>query len=307
MASSKKAIYAAIAGNGAISVTKFFAAGVTGSSAMVAEGIHSLVDTGNGGLLLLGISKSKQPADEIHPFGYGKELYFYSLIVAILIFGIGGGISLYEGIMHVQHVLAHPNEPLGDPLINYIVLGMAMVFEAGALYVATKEFLAVKDPEKTIWEGVQTSKDPTAFTVLFEDTAAMAGLIVAFIGIFLAHQLSMPVLDGAASIVIGLILCSVAVMLVIESKGLLVGESADPKLEAEVREIILAEKGVTEVSRMLSMHMGPYDVVLNLDLSFDDTKSLAGTEQTIKRIERDIKEAYPEVKYIFMEAGALVE
>lgn len=216
---SKIAIYAAIGGNLAIAMMKFTAAGLSGSSAMLSEGVHSLVDTGNGGLLLFGIHKSKQPPDATHPFGYGKELYFWALIVAVLIFGVGGGISIYEGILH----LIHP-APLEDPAWSYVVLGLATVFEAFVFIVAFRAFQDIKGEEQNIWQAIKTSKDPTTFTVLFEDAAALLGLIVAFVGIFLAHYFNNPYLDGVASVVIGVILATVAVLLVYESKGLLVGE-----------------------------------------------------------------------------------
>ena len=306
MATSKKAIYAAIAGNGAVAVVKFIAAAMTGSAAMLSEGIHSVVDTGNGGLLLVGIRKSQKPADNVHPFGHGKELYFYTLIVAILIFAVGGGISIYEGILHVQHSLAHPGEPMGDPLINYIVLGLAIIFEGGALYVATKEFLELKGADESFMQAIRTSKDPTTFTVLFEDTAAILGLIVALVGIFLAHTLQMPVLDGAASIVIGVILCGVAVMLAVESKGLLVGERADPKIEADVRRIILEQEHIEKVVRLLSLHMGPHDVVLNLEVTFNDQLSTPEMEAVVDQLEEAVRTEHPQVKYIFVEAESVV-
>ena len=194
---SKTVIYAALAGNGLIAITKFAAASITGSSAMFSEAIHSLVDTGNQGLLLFGIKRSGRPADDAHPFGYSGELYFWAFMVAILIFGLGAGISIYEG---VQKIL-HPH-PLNDPLINYIVLALAMVFEGFALAIAVREFRKTKGQRGWL-EAVRVSKDPTVFTVLFEDTAAMAGLVVAFVGIFLAQQLDLPVLDGVASVLIG--------------------------------------------------------------------------------------------------------
>ena len=272
---------------------------------MLAEGIHSVVDTGNGGLILVGIRRSQQPADKQHPFGYGKELYFYTFIVAILIFAVGGGISIYEGVLHAQHALAHPGETVANPIVSYFVLGLAIIFESGALYVATQEFLAQKDPEDSIWQGIRTSKDPTTFTVLFEDLAALLGLVVALIGISLAYQLQMPVLDGAASIVIGLILCGVAVMLAWESKGLLIGESADPDLRESVRSILLRDEGVHDVVRLLTLHMGPYDVVVNVELKFEDLATHE-LESAIDRLEHSIQEAHPEVQYIFVEAESLL-
>ena len=259
---SKKAIFAAIAGNLAVAVSKFVAAAITGSSAMLAEGIHSLVDTGNGGLLLLGVRLSKQPPDAAHPFGYGKELYFWTLVVAILIFALGGGISVYEGINHVRHPSA-----LHDPTANYIVLGLAMLFEGFALVVAYREFVSV-NPGRSIWKGIKHSKDPTTFTVLFEDAAAMLGLVVAFVGIFLSHRFDEPRLDGAASIIVGTILGVVAVLLAWETKGLLVGEGADPATIRAVRALAEADPGVERISDPLTMHVGPPTVLLTMDIQF---------------------------------------
>jgi cation diffusion facilitator family transporter len=215
MAESRKAIYAAIGANLAIAATKFTAAAFTGSSAMISEGIHSLVDTGNGGLLLLGIERSQQPADATHPFGYGKELYFWTLIVAIMIFAVGGGISAYEGLLHILNP-----RPIENPLWNYVVLGLAIVFEGLSFFVAFRAFQAAKG-EEAFWRAIHTSKDPTTFTVLFEDAAALLGLIVALAGIYLAHEFDNPYFDGGASIVIGTILAAVAVLLAYETKGLL--------------------------------------------------------------------------------------
>jgi len=223
LAESTKVIYAAIVANLAIAATKFTAAAFTGSSAMISEGIHSLVDTGNGGLMLLGVHQSRKPADDKHPFGYGKELYFWTLIVAIVIFAVGGGVSAYEGLLHVIHP-----KPFENPLLNYIVLGLAFVFEGYSFLIAYKMFQSEKG-EQSIWESIETSKDPTTYTVLFEDTAALLGLVVAFVGVLLAHKLNNPHFDGAASIIIGIILAVVAVLLAYESKGLLVGEAVDPE------------------------------------------------------------------------------
>jgi len=228
--SSKRAIHAAIGGNLAISIMKFIAAAFTGSSAMLSEGIHSLVDTGNSGLLLLGIHRSRKAADAAHPFGHGKELYFWSLIVAVLIFGVGGGISTYEGILHMLHPA-----PLQDSTWSYVVLGLAVVFEGVVLVIALREFRKQTEKGESLWRAVRSSKDPATFTVLFEDAAALLGLLAAFAGIFLSHRLDLPWEDGATSIVIGLILGSTAGFLAYESKGLLVGEGADPKTLEAIR------------------------------------------------------------------------
>jgi len=311
MASSKKAIYAAILGNFAIAVTKFFGAVVSGSSAMLAEGIHSLVDTGNGGLLLFGIRRSQRPPDRSHPYGYGKSLYFYTLIVAVLIFGLGGGFSLYEGILHVLHP-SHGGAgsatllgvTISGLMLNTLVLSAAIVFEGLALRTALQEFNKMRGDEP-FFAAITTSKDPTTFTVLFEDAAAMAGLVVALLGVHLAHALEMPVIDGAASVVIGLILCGVAVFLVWESKKLLIGEAADPEIRKSIEQMAIDDPDVNEVVRALTIHMGPYTLVLNMDLQFRDGLDADGVEQAIDRMERAIREKHETVKYIFIEAESL--
>lgn len=263
---------------------------------MLSEGIHSLVDTGNGGLLLLGIKKSRRKPDKRHPFGYGKELYFYTLMVAVLIFGIGGGVSIYEGIKHIRHP-----EELGDPTMSYIVLGLAILFEGAVWLIAWKEFKKAKGEEST-WAFMRGTKDPTLFAVLLEDTAALSGLIVALAGVGLAHALEMPVLDGVAAVVIGLILCLVASFLLYESKGLLVGEAMHPAVQASIRETCAGVAGVHRVGRILSMHMGPEHVVLNMEVDFQDRLSVGEVEETIDRLETTIKRDFPEVKQIFVEA-----
>jgi cation diffusion facilitator family transporter len=297
---SKTAIFAAIAGNLAIAVTKFIAAYFTGSSAMLSEGIHSFVDTGNGGLLLLGLRRSKKPADANHPFGHGKEIYFWSLIVAILIFALGGGMSVYEGITHIKH----PH--MSDPTWNYVVLGFAILFESFSFYFAFKAFRGELRGAGML-KTIRASKDPTVFTVLFEDTAAMLGLLVAFVGIFLGHQLENPYLDGTASIVIGLILGVVAAVLAYESKGLLIGESVSPETLASIRAIVKDEVAVEEIKKALTMHFGPNDVLLALEVRFKKHMRSAQIAEAVTRLERRIQEAHPEIRNIFIEAKSLQE
>jgi cation diffusion facilitator family transporter len=297
---SKTAIFAAIAGNVAIAATKLVAAYFTGSSAMLSEGIHSLVDTGNGGLLLLGLRKSKKPADANHPFGHGKELYFWSLVVAILIFALGGGMSVYEGVTH----LFHPH--LSNPTWNYVVLGLAIVFESFSFYFAYKAFRGEMGAQG-IFQTIRTSKDPTTFTVLFEDTAALLGLLVAFIGIFLGHVLQNPYLDGAASIVIGLILGVVAAFLAYESKGLLIGEGVGPETLRSIRSLAAHEQSVEEVRKSLTMHFGPNDVLLALDVRFKKHLKAGEIAAAIDRLEKKIRDRHPEIKHIFIEAKSLKE
>ena len=261
---SKKAVVAAIIGNLAIAIIKFIAGAVTGSSAMISEGIHSVVDTGNGGLLFYGLKRGARPADEHHPFGHGMEVYFWSLIVAVSIFGIGGGMSIYEGITHIQHPA-----PLENPIINYIVLALAAVFESFSFSVAWRTFRRSRSRRgRSTIAAIHHGKDPSLFTVLFEDTAALMGLAVAFVGILLSHQLNAPWLDGTASIVIGGILVVAALWLAYESRSLLVGESADPEMIVEIRRIVLDDPVVTGLGAVLTMHLGPDDVLLNIEVEF---------------------------------------
>ena len=297
--SSKKTIFAAIASNFAIAIIKFIAAAITGSSAMLSEGIHSSVDTINELLLLLGIHLSKKPPDKNHPFGYGQELYFWSLIVAILVFSVGGGMSFYEGISH----LLHPH-PLEDPMWNYIVLGLAIVFEGISWSIAWKEFQPQKG-KQSIWQAIRTSKDPTIFTVLFEDTAAILGLIVAFIGVFFGHLLNNPYLDGTASIVIGVILAVVAMVLAYESRGLLLGESANSSTVASIREIAASDPAVEGVMRVLTMHFGPEEILLNLEIQFSKNLSAAEVASAVDRLEQSICNKHPNIKHTFIEAQSL--
>ena len=311
MASSKKAIYAAILGNFAIAVTKFLGAAVSGSSAMLTEGIHSLVDTGNGGLLLLGIRRSKRPPDDQHPYGYGKSLYFYTLIVAVLIFGLGGGISLYEGILHTL-APGHGGPTgatvfgytIGGLTLNTIVLVSAIIFEGFAFRTAWQEFNKVRG-DQGLLDAIRSSKDPTTFTVLFEDSAAMAGLIVALLGVHLTEALHMPIIDGIASILIGLILCAVASFLVWESKKLLLGEAADPEMRADIRRIAREDGTVADVNRMMTLYMGPNTLVLNMDLQFDESLNAAEVAAAIDRIEQKIRKRHAPVQFIFIEAESL--
>ncbi len=294
--STKKVIYAALAGNSLIAVTKFFAAAMTGSAAMLSEAIHSVVDTGNQILMLYGLKKAAQPADEQHPFGYGMELYFWTFVVAILIFGLGAGISVYEGVDKIRYP-----HPVKDPYINYIVLVFAMVFEGWAWSVAFREFRRVKG-DLPYWQAVRASKDPTVFTVLFEDTAAMLGLIVALVGIYLSSHLDMPILDGVASIGIGIILAVIATFLAYECKGLLIGERASSQVLNGLNEIIDKQPGILRVNEMLTMHLSPHDVLLNLSIDFKDQLSSQEVEREVSQMERDIKEQYPEIKRVFIEA-----
>lgn len=293
---SKKVIYAALIGNFLIAITKFFAAFLTGSSAMLSEGIHSLVDTGNQVLLLYGLRRAKLPPDERFPFGHGKEVYFWSFVVAILIFAVGSGVSLYEGIQH----MLHPSH-MDDPTINYIVLVLAMIFEGFAWYFAWKEFKKVKG-KRDYFTAVQRSKDPTIFVVLFEDSAAMLGLIVAFLGVWLAQVTHNPIFDGLASVIIGLILGGTAIWLAIETKSLLIGESADPKVIRGIREMTQAYPEILHINEVLTMHMGPEFILVNLSVNFADNHRPDDIERVIAQLDKQIKQSFPRVKRVFVEA-----
>ena len=297
--SSKKVIYAALAGNTLVAVTKFIAAALTGSSAMLSEGIHSVVDTGNQLLLLLGLHRARKPADERFPFGHGKEVYFWSFVVALLIFAVGAGVSIYEGIHH----LLHP-EPISTPYINYLVLGLAILFEGAALFFALTEFSRAKGKWGYL-EAVSKGKDPTTFVVLFEDSAAILGLLVAFFGILLSQLTGNLIYDGLASIIIGLILGGTAIWLAYETKGLLIGESANVRVVANIRRIVEAYPLVDQVNEVLTMHMGPQFILVNLSVNFHDRATTDELEKTIGKLDLQIKQACPNVKKVFIEAEAL--
>lgn len=294
-AESKKAVVAAIFGNAAIAAIKFVAGSITGSSAMISEGIHSLVDTGNGGLLYFGLRKGAEPADAEHPFGHGMEVYFWSLIVAVSIFGIGGGMSVYEGITHMQR----PVE-LSDPTINYIVLAAAMIFESFSFAVAWRVFRRSKGAESTL-AAIHHGKDPSLFTVLFEDSAALAGLVVAFLGVFLSHTLEAPIFDGAASVAIGAILICAALWLAYESRSLLVGEAANGGIVAAIREIALGHPAVRDLGVVLTMHLGPEDVLVNMEVCFQPEITAEEIHAAVHEIERRLAERHPEVSRVFIE------
>lgn len=293
--SSKKVVFAALAGNTLIAITKFVAAAFTGSSAMLSEAIHSLVDTGNQGLLLYGMNRAARPADNAHPFGYGREIYFWSFVVAILIFAVGAGVSMYEGVQK----LLHPH-PMTSPIINYIVLGIAMLFEGAAWWVAFNEFNKSRGRRGLI-EELRASKDPTVFTVLFEDTAAMLGLFVAAVGIFAADQLGLAWADGVASIVIGIILAGAAATLAYETKGLLIGEAAADDLVTRIQDMVDSMPTVQNLNELRSMHMGPDDVLLTLSLDFQDKLSAGQVERSIFQLEMVVKSEFPQVKRLFIE------
>lgn len=297
---SKKVIYAALVGNSLISITKFMAAAMTGSSAMLSEGIHSLVDTGNQFLLLHGLKQAKKPADENFPFGHGKEIYFWSFIVAILIFALGGGISIYEGINHIRHP-----EPMSNPMINYVVLSLALLFEGAAWIFAFREFTLVKG-KWGYFEAIQRAKDPSIFVVLFEDSAAMLGLLVAFAGIALSQITGILYFDGAASVIIGFILIGTSIWLAYETKSLLIGESAESHIIKEIKDIINANSLCECVNEVLTMHMGPDFILANISVDFRDSSTAGELENAIAEIDQLIKAAHPQIKRVFIEAEKCV-
>ncbi len=299
--SNKKVIYAALVGNSAIAIMKAAGAAYTGSSAMLSEAVHSIVDTGNQVLLLYGLRRSARPADERHPFGYGREIYFWAFVVAILVFAVGSGVSIYEGIHKIQNP-----EPIRDAYINYAILAFAMVFEGAAWLVAFRAFNSTRG-KRSLLDAVLASKDPTIFTVLLEDSAAMIGLVIAFSGIALGQVLDMPVLDGVASVLIGLILAGAAILLAQETKALLIGESADPEVIEEIRQVLGARSAIERVNEVLSMHQGPDDILVNVSVEFRDGLALGEVERHTAAIEREIKARIPGARRIFIEAQATAD
>ena len=291
---SKLVVVAALCGNLAIAITKFIAAGITGSSAMISEGVHSTVDTTNQLLLLYGMKRAAEPASTTHPFGHGRELYFWSFIVALLVFALGAGISIYEGIAHIRHP-----EPSSNPLVNYVVLGISLLFEGGTWWVALREFRAHKG-DTGYFKAFQRSKDPTTFTVLFEDTAAMLGLLIALAGISAAHALDMPVLDGVASICIGVVLAVASLLLARETKGLLLGESAHPHVRDAILRIANQDPAVRCANGVFTVQMGPSQVVAALSAEFEDALSTPQIEACVTRIEEAVAREQPAVTVLFV-------
>lgn len=294
--SSKKAIYAALVGNSLIAVTKFAAAAYTGSSAMLSEGIHSLVDTGNQILLLYGIKRSGQPASAEFPFGHGKEIYFWSFVVAMLIFALGGAFSIYKGWQH----LLHPVE-IQNVTINYFVLGLAIVFESGALWVAFKEFNASRG-SRTILQAITRGKDPTLFVVVFEDSAALLGLLIALVGIFLYQLTGNSMFDGLASVGIGIVLVLTALVLAVESKSLLIGESADPAVVRAVRDVLAADDRILTVNEVATLHMGPEFIVATVSVDFARNLTADQVELAVTELNARIKGTDSRIRRVFIEA-----
>lgn len=292
--SSTKVVYAAAAGNVLIAITKGVAAAWTGSSAMLSEAVHSLVDTGNQGLLLYGIYRADLPPDGQHPLGHGRELYFWSFIVALLIFSAGAGVSFYEGILH----LLHPTE-ITSPIINYAVLGLSFLFEVGSWSVAWWEF-RVANGEENLWHAVTRSKDPPSFIVVFEDSAAIIGIVIATLANLAAEHWREPRFDGIGSVCIGILLGTTAVFLAKESKGLLIGERARRQVEQDISELAYRQSGVCEVNSVLTVHLAPDQVLAALSVEFQDSCTAPDIEKAVACLQSDVSKCHPEVTTIFV-------
>jgi cation diffusion facilitator family transporter len=298
---SKKAIYAAIAGNLAIAATKFVAAAFSGSPAMLSEAVHSVVDTGNEFLLLLGLRLSRRPPDFEHPFGHGRELYFWALIVALTVFAVGGGVSVYEGVTHVVRP-----ETAAGPFWNYVVLGCSFVFEGASWLFGWRAFRKTKGAQGPL-EAVHNSKDPTTFIVVFEDTGALVGLLIAFCGIFFGQLLGRPYLDGVASIIIGLMLGLMAVFLAYETHGLLIGEGYGRETLRRLRATVETDKSVERVNRLLTLFFGPDEVMLTLEVRFRRELSASEVRAAIARVKGLVRREHPEIKRIYFAAESVSE
>ncbi|SFW18555.1 cation diffusion facilitator family transporter [Luteibacter sp. UNCMF366Tsu5.1] len=292
--SPRLVVYAALAANVGIAVAKFIAAAISGSSAMLSEGVHSLVDSVNEVLLLHGLRRSQRPPDRDNPLGFGRELYFWSFIVALLVLALGAGFSLYEG---VNHILSP--EPLRDPTLNYIVLAVGAVFEGASWWLSLKSVQRRKG-KLSYFEAFRTTKDPTTFSVLFEDSAALLGLAIAALGVYLSHALGDPRIDGWASIGIAVVLALASIMLARESKALLIGEPAQPKLLAQVCSIAGKVKGVEAVNGMLTVQMGPDQVLVAVSAAFDDRLTTVDIEECVRTIEARTKEAKLPIVALFV-------
>ncbi len=300
MKESSVAIYASITANVLIAATKFAAAAFTGSSAMIAEGVHSLVDSADGTLLLLGRKRSQRPPDAEHPFGYGRELYFWTLIVAILFFALGGGMSVYEGILHILNP-----EPLRSPAWNYAVLAIAACVDGTSFLIAIHQFRKTTQG-RSWWAGIREGKDPSLFSVVLEDAADLAGIALAFLGVFLSHTLRMPVLDGVASIGVGLVLAAVAVVLIVQSKELLIGERADPRIVRRIQEAARSVPAAV-VRRIRTMQLSPDDVLVTLDVGFSEALSRDEALRTLGALEDRVRAAAPAPLLLYLEISALRE
>lgn len=301
MASSNKSIYSALAANLLIAITKFIAGAFSNSAAMISEGIHSLVDTVNQILLLFGLWRSKKPADAMRPFGYGKELYFYSFIVSILIFGLGGGLSIYQGITHI----IKPEE-LGDPTWNYIVLALSVVFEGTSLIIAAKEFNKVRGNDSW-WTAIVRSKDPSNFLVLFEDGAAVTGLFIVMICMFLSHKLNIPELDGLASLLVGLLLVGASIILARESRSLLMGEGITNTSKEKITLIVEKDPAVLKVMNIISVYEAPEEILLMLIIAFKEDLDTQDINESIDRLRQEIKGEFKLMKFVIIQPESITK
>jgi cation diffusion facilitator family transporter len=301
MASSNKSIYAALAANLLIALTKFMAGFFSNSAAMVAEGVHSVVDTANQVLLLFGLHQSRKKPDAKHPFGYGKELYFYSFIVSILIFGLGGGVSIYQGIAHI----ITPEVP-GNPTWNYAVLGMSVIFEGSSLLIAAKEFNKLRG-ELSWWQAIVKSKDPSTFLVLFEDSAAVIGLVIVAVCMFIGHTYHINYLDGLASLLVGLVLIFVSIILARESRSLLMGEGIGASTKKHIIEIVEQDRDVLKLMHLMSTYQSPTEVLLMLIISFKSNLDTAGINNAIIRIRNRVKDEYSLIHFVIIQPDTFME
>jgi len=291
---STRTLVVALLANLGIAVSKFVAAAITGSSAMLTEGVHSVVDSTNQLLLMWGRRAAKRPPDRLHPFGYGRELYFWSFVVAVLVFSLGAGVSVYEGVLHILHP-----EPAVSPLIAYAVLLIAFLLEGWSTVEAYRDFKKAKGPLGW-FEAIRRSKDPPAFIVLLENGAAIAGIIAAAIGLLASQITGDPFFDGAASVVIGIILGFTAALLAYESKGLLIGEAADPELVRNLRDLACTMPGVVGVGYVLTSHSSPDQITVMMNVDFDDAILARQVEQVVCRIEEEAQERWPHVRRLFV-------
>ena len=298
---STRTLVVALLANLGIAISKFVAAMITGSSAMLTEGVHSVVDCTNQLLLMWGRRAAKRPPDRLHPFGYGRELYFWSFVVAVMVFALGAGVSIYEGILHIQHP-----EPAVSPLIAYAVLLIAFLLEGWSTVEAYRDFNKSRG-NLSWWQAIRRSKDPPAFIVLLENGAAMAGIIAAAVGLALSQLTHDPFFDGAASVVIGLILAVTSCLLAYESKALLIGEAADPELVAALHDMVLEKKGVTAVGQVLTVHSAPDQVTAMLSVDFDDEITARDVENLVWGIEVEAAKRFPMVRRLYLRPRSPVD
>jgi cation diffusion facilitator family transporter len=299
MTGSSKSIYAALFANLLIAVTKFVAGAIGNSASMIAEGIHSVVDTINQLLLLLGLRLSKKKADKYHPLGYGKELYFWSFVVSILIFGLGGGVSVYQGITHIIHP-----EKLGDPTWSYVVLAASVIFEGTSLIIAAREFNKLREGQ-TWWNAIIKSKDPSTFLVLFEDSAAVVGLFIVAICLWLSHHLHQPFIDGIASLLVGLILIFVSLILARESRSLLMGEGIKTNTKKRIRQIAEGDKAVLKLMHLMSTYQSPEEILVMIIIAFKPDLNTGEINDSIDRIREQIKSEFKRIQFVIIQPDVI--